>query len=205
MVSRTRLLSRRQPELALPGRYRLRGWEVEDAPGLLQAMQDPMVLRYAGFLVADTAEARLRIQRYATGWATGDGIAWVVSDAERAVLGAVRFGLIDRDLECGMVGYWLLPQVRGAGLASTAVRFGTDLALGMLGWHRVELRHALENERSCAVAHRCGYRLEGTMRDGMRYPSDGRWSDEHLHARLATDQSPPADQRGRRSPRARQE
>ena len=38
---------------------------------------------------------------------------------------------------------------------------------------------------------RAGYVYEGTLRQAMRYPVDGRWSDEHLHARLATDgQSP---------------
>ncbi len=185
------LTHRNQPEIELPDGVRLRGWRLEDAPGLLLAMQDPLVFRYAGFLVGDLAEAQLRIRRYATGWAAGEGIAWVVSDASGQVLGAVRFGLVDRDLACGMVGYWLLPPLRGAGVASTAVRRGTELALRTLGWHRIELRHAVENERSCAVARRCGYRLEGTMRDGMRYPSDGRWSDEHLHARLVTDRRLP--------------
>jgi hypothetical protein len=28
------------------------------------------------------------------------------------------------------------------------------------------------------------------MRSAMRYPVDGRWSDEHLHARLVTDPEP---------------
>jgi RimJ/RimL family protein N-acetyltransferase len=56
-----------------------------------------------------------------------------------------------------------------------------------LGWHRIELAHAVENERSCGVARRCGYLQEGVMRHAMRYAADGRWSDEHLHARLSTD------------------
>jgi hypothetical protein len=28
------------------------------------------------------------------------------------------------------------------------------------------------------------------MRAAMRYPADGRWSDEHLHARLVDDPDP---------------
>jgi ribosomal-protein-alanine N-acetyltransferase len=56
-----------------------------------------------------------------------------------------------------------------------------------LGWHRVELYHAVENGRSCAVARRAGFPFEGVMREAMRYPVDGRWSDEHLHARLVSD------------------
>lgn len=181
---------RRQPELELPLGLRLRSWTLDDAAGLQLAVRDPLVRRYAGFLVEDRAEAEQRVQRYAAAWASGDGVAWVVCDASGSVLGSVRFGLFDRDLGCGMVGYWLLPAVRGAGVATSAVRQGSELVLGQLGWHRVELRHAVENEHSCAVARRCAYRMEGVLRGAMRYPSDGRWSDEHLHARLAGDRPP---------------
>jgi len=58
---------------------------------------------------------------------------------------------------------------------------------GRLGLHRIELAHAVENKVSCLVAVRAGYSYEGTLRHAMRYPVDGRWSDEHLHARLTTD------------------
>jgi [ribosomal protein S5]-alanine N-acetyltransferase len=184
------MTNRRQPKFDLPGGLRLRGWTMDDGPGLLLAMRDPLVHRYAGFLVADRVDAELRAQRYAASWATGEGAAWVISDRSRTVLGSVRFGLLDRELGCGAVGYWLLPEARGSGVASCAVRLGTQLVLDQLGWHRVELRHAVENERSCAVARRCGYPMEGVLRHGMRYPSDGRWSDEHLHARLSGDPPP---------------
>lgn len=163
---------------------------MDDALGLLLAMRDPLVVRYSGFLISDRAEAELRVQRYAAQWAAHDGIAWVVSDGSGAVLGSVRFGLVDRELGYGMVGYWLLPPARGMGAVSVGVRIGSGLVLEQLGWHRVELRHAVENASSCAVARRCGYPLEGVLREGMRYPSDGRWSDEHLHARLAGDPEP---------------
>jgi ribosomal-protein-alanine N-acetyltransferase len=185
------VVRRRQPEHDLPGGLRLRSWTVSDATGLLLALRDPLVRRYAGFLVSGRPEAELHVQRYAASWSAGDGPAWVVSDGSGSVLGSIRFGLVDRTLGCGMVGYWLLPQARGLGVVSAAVRYGSGQVFGPLGWHRVELRHAVENEPSCAVARRCGYRLEGTMRDAMRYPSDGRWSDEHLHARLAADREPP--------------
>lgn len=181
---------RRQPEPQLPCGLRLRSWRTDDAAGLLLAIRDPLVLRYAGFVVADRAEAMARVQRYAAVWGVREGVAWVVSDSSGQVLGSVRFALVDRELGCGMVGYWLVPAARGQGVASSAVRLGSDVVLRQLGWHRVELRHAVENERSCAVARRCGYRLEGVMREAMRYPSDGRWSDEHLHARLSCDPDP---------------
>jgi RimJ/RimL family protein N-acetyltransferase len=88
------------------------------------------------------------------------------------------------------VGYWLLPEGRGRGIATSALRRTTPVVFRRLEWHRIELYHAVENKRSCGVARRSGYVAEGVMRSAMRYPADGRWSDEHLHARLVTDPDP---------------
>ena len=114
----------------------------------------------------------------------------MISSRSGEVVGSVGFGQLHSGVESGSVGYWLLPEVRGRGVATAAVRVGTRAVFQHLGWHRIELYHAVENERSCAVARRCGYPMEGVMRDAMRYPDDGRWSDEHLHARLASDPPP---------------
>lgn len=188
----------RQPHLDLPGGLRLRPWRADDAPALMLAMRDPLIRHYAGSLVDDRPDALRRVQRFTHLWADGDGAAWVIGDQGGQLLGSVRFGLRDPVLACGEVGYWLLPQVRGRGVASAALRAGTTAVIRGLGWHRIELHHAIENDRSCAVARRSGYRAEGVLRSAMRYPSDGRWSDEHLHARLADDPDPESGDPGRR-------
>lgn len=180
----------RQPSFDLPLGLRLRPWVQVDAAGVLLAMQDPLVRHYAGFLVADRSQALARVQRSATAWADEVGAHWAIGRVAGEVLGSVGFGQLLNGVESGSVGYWLLPAIRGHGVMTTAVRTGTRAVFQHLGWHRIELYHAVENERSCAVAHRCGYRFEGVMRDAMRYPNDGRWSNEHLHARLITDPEP---------------
>jgi RimJ/RimL family protein N-acetyltransferase len=181
---------RGQPGLDLAGGLCLRAWRPGDAAALLVAQQDPLVRRYSGYLVSDEGEALEAVQRMAATWARGDGAAWALSDGGGTLLGSIRYGLIDARLGLGSVGYWLLPEVRGRGAATAALRATTRVALRDLEWHRVELYHAVENERSCAVARRAGYRPEGVMRAAMRYPVDGRWSDEHLHARLDSDREP---------------
>jgi len=180
----------RQPGGSLPGGLRLRCWTGQDAAGLLLGLRDPLVERYSGYLLADRAAAELAVQAFAAAWTEGTGAAWAIDDAGGTVLGSLRFGLTDAELGLGVVGYWLSPPARGHGVASAALTIGSEAVFARLHWHRVELRHAVENERSCGVARRAGYRLEGTLRAGMRYPSDGRWSDEHLHARLASDPLP---------------
>jgi [ribosomal protein S5]-alanine N-acetyltransferase len=180
----------RQPAVTLADGVRLGSWSPSHVPELLTAFVDPLVRRYAGVLPQGRPDALDLLRRYTGLWATGEGVAWALLDGSGSVLGAVTFGLGDAELGTGSVGYWLSPHARGRGLASSAVRAGSRVVFERLGWHRIELRHAVENERSCAVARRCGYRLEGTLRDAMRYPVDGRWSDEHLHARLSTDVVP---------------
>jgi [ribosomal protein S5]-alanine N-acetyltransferase len=180
----------RQPILPLPLGLRMRPWVQADAPGLVLALRDPLVRHYAGFIVDDRSQALSRIQRSAAAWPDEVGGHWVISGNSGEVLGSVGFGQIVGGVESGSVGYWLLPEARGHGVVTTAVRAATVAAFDHLGWRRIELYHAVENERSCGVARRCGYRFEGVMRDAMRYPDDGRWSDEHLHARLITDPDP---------------
>jgi RimJ/RimL family protein N-acetyltransferase len=181
---------RRQPSFSLPLGLRLRPWTQLDAPGLLIALNDPLVRHYAGFMVRDRTQALARVQRGAGAWEDETGAHWVISGDTGEVLGSVGFGQLLSGVESGSVGYWALPSVRGHGVVTRAVRAGTTAVFQHLGWHRIELYHAVENERSCAVARRCGYRYEGVMRDAMRYPDDGRWSDEHLHARLISDAEP---------------
>ena len=193
MTARTRG-SGVQPELTadLPrggGRVRLRPWTTADVPALLLCFTDPAIRHYAGRLIDDRTAASGAVAQWQDDWSAGHGAAWALTTPGDQIAGGVRFLVLDPDLASASVGYWLLPEGRGRGIASAALREATAVAFARLGWHRIEVYHAVENERSCAVARRAGYRYEGTLREGMRYPVDGRWSDEHLHARLRTDRA----------------
>jgi ribosomal-protein-alanine N-acetyltransferase len=195
--------SRRQPAVAVPGGCTLRAWTVEDAAELVLSQRDPLIRRYSGRLIDDRAEALEAIQGWNRRWAAGLGAAWALRDDGQGsrsrhpgtagdLLGAVQFGMVDEDLGTGSAGYWLLPHGRGRGLASAALARASAEVFTRLDWFRIELYHAVENERSCSVARRAGFAPEGVMRSAMRYPADGRRSDEHLHARLRTDSRPTA-------------
>ncbi len=182
--------SRRQPLADLPAGYRLRPWSTLDAPDMVIGMRDALVRQYAGELITERQGALAALHSWSDQWQEGQGAAWAICDPGRQIVGSVRFGLLDPRLLTGSVGYWLLPAARGRGVASSALRTATRLVFDRLDWHRVELYHAVENERSCGVAKRAGYLQEGVMRSAMRYPVDGRRSDEHLHARLISDPVP---------------
>jgi ribosomal-protein-serine acetyltransferase len=64
-----------------------------------------------------------------------------------------------------MVGYWLAAEAQGRGIMTRAVLAFVDHALDDLGYDRVELRAAVNNARSRAVAERAGFVLMRTIPD----------------------------------------
>jgi len=62
------------------------------------------------------------------------------------------------------IGYWIAGGFEGSGLMSEAVGVLGD-ELFRLGFHRIEIHCDPDNLRSAAVPKRCGYELEGVMRD----------------------------------------
>ncbi|MFE0555003.1 GNAT family N-acetyltransferase [Paenibacillus sp. NPDC058910] len=65
------------------------------------------------------------------------------------------------------IGYWLRSSRTGQGLMKEAVDGITDFAIQHLGANRIEIRCDTLNERSIKVAERCGFTLEGTLRNVM--------------------------------------
>ena len=72
---------------------------------------------------------------------------------------------IDRANRQSSLGYWIGSGHEGQGLVTMACRAILDEAFGHYGLHRMELRAAVGNTRSQAVAERLGFRREGVVRD----------------------------------------
>ena len=58
-----------------------------------------------------------------------------------------------------------------------------DMALGLLGMERLEIRCDSRNDRSGRVAERCGFQLEGVLRRDSR-DAGGGLRDTRVYARL---------------------
>ncbi|MGC0153987.1 GNAT family N-acetyltransferase [Chromobacterium vaccinii] len=65
------------------------------------------------------------------------------------------------------LGYWLADSHVGRGVMSRALGQLLSYAFEDLGLHRLELGCAPENLRSCRVAERLGFKLEGELRDAQ--------------------------------------
>jgi RimJ/RimL family protein N-acetyltransferase len=165
----------------------LRPWAPSDVAEVSRALSDPDIARWSppGDPITLAAAEHWVLRRSDATDTTR--ACWAVTDRSTGgLVGSVALNRIDAAAEGASIGYWTLPEARGHGVAAAAVRAATEWAFSSLALHRIELCHAVENEASCRVAVKASYPCEGTLRDSMRY-SDGKWHDEHLHARLATD------------------
>ena len=82
-----------------------------------------------------------------------------------AIVGVVGQHRVDRANRATSLGYWLAKDALGRGLMTDACRMYIEHAF-QTGLHRVEIRCAVENRRSRALAERLGFRAEGTIRHG---------------------------------------
>lgn len=197
------------PVPASAGPFRLRPWRAEseiDVVAVLAAARDPELAQWNDVLreVADAQLVSEQVARQAAvgwlarmaDWRGGAHATWaVVGTAEggrsEMVLGYVSLFDVDREQENAEVGYWTMPSARGRGVATAALSGAAGFAFSELGLRRVALFHAVENEASCRVADRAGFAYEGLHRQSYRY-GDGRFHDEHSHARLRDDPVPAA-------------
>ncbi|WP_372790483.1 GNAT family N-acetyltransferase [Paraconexibacter sp.] len=160
------------PELRHPDRplaaadILLRPWARAELEEIHQGMQDPEVPRWTGIPAAiPLHEVRRRFDAQPRAARDGEELMFAIADRDTdRFLGAVSLLRIDWPNARVEVGYWLAPWGRGRGAASTAVTLLTDWAVATHGFVRVELRIDARNGASAAVARRCGFTYEGTLR-----------------------------------------
>ncbi len=182
------------PTELVAGDLQLVIWEDRYASAVLAALNDPEILIWNPLRRPDSPPAETDsgfAERWIAERTVWDNHAtWAVCDSVSGeAIGYVSLHNLNAAQSSGEVGYWVLPEARGRGVASAAVRAAAGYGFGALGLHRIELFHAVDNPDSCRVAERAGFGYEGTSRQAYRY-GDGTFHDDHQHARLASDPDP---------------
>ena len=123
-----------------------------------RAARDPEIRRRFGLL----ARPDEYFDRYRQLAHAGQGAAFAISDLGREPIGLAtaerrKAGRVE-------LGYWLLPEGRGQGRATRALRLVSRWALSQPGVARLELATSPDNPASQRVAERSGFRREGVLR-----------------------------------------
>jgi [ribosomal protein S5]-alanine N-acetyltransferase len=196
VVPAGRLRDQVQPRLIVDELV-LRPWEPADAARVVEAYGDPAIQKWHARSMTEP-EALSWVMSWSERWTAETGACWAVTD-EELLVGRVGLRTVDLTEGAGEAAYWVMPDARGRGVATRALRAATAWMFTHVGLHRIELLHSTGNQASCRVANQSGYGYEGTKRRQALH-ADG-WHDMHLHARLRDDNA--AARGGRPSPSTR--
>lgn len=163
----------------------VRPWRDQDVAVLLAAGRDPLISCYRYSLPGTPDAARHWVALTETDRIRGTRLELAVQENGLPV-GSVS--LTDFEHDNAMVRYWLLPEGRGRGLATTAVSLLATWGFATLGIGRLAAFVEVENTASRAVLERARFVCEGRLRQHMA-DRDGHRVDTFLYSLLPTDLS----------------
>ena len=111
--------------------------------------------------VGDTKEF---IQGCLKGYADSKSLTTVIL-FKGEIVGVAGFNSINLANKTAYIGYWLGEGYQGNGIMTKVAKALTDYAFDYLKLNKVEIRAAVENNRSRSIPERLGYVHEGTIRD----------------------------------------
>ncbi|MDR3431279.1 MAG: GNAT family N-acetyltransferase [Rouxiella aceris] len=168
-------------------RLTMRPIDSADWPLFLTLYQTPSVMKYIGDIekpaqVRSRFEQRLgRWDKYADFW-----LCLVITERETGeAVGLTGFFPDWRPYQQAEVGFMLLPAYQGKGYGQESLREVLNYAFNICGFHRLQANVIEGNIASRRLLERCGFRLEGTLRESYRM--QGEWQNDWLLALLCSD------------------
>ena len=161
----------------------LRPWQDSDSAALVRFANNRQVWRnlkdrFPHPYTMSDAEAWLALARSNPG-----RMNWAI-EVEGLAVGCIGLEpLADVYARTAHFGYWLGEPYWGRGIMSDAVRGVAALALGEIGFERLEAPIFAWNPASMRVLEKCGFVREGVMRRSVF--KDGELIDSVLYARVA--------------------
>jgi ribosomal-protein-alanine N-acetyltransferase len=135
-------------------RVLLRAVQLRDLPAIEAGIHDPDVIRWIGPQPSSARDVVVRDEA----WRAQGSPTLAICELDGTCVGKVWLEVHETDPVTGFVGYWLLPDGRGRGLATSAVRLISAWAVRDLGVTNLRIRAAPDNQRSHRVAERSGFR-----------------------------------------------
>lgn len=136
-----------------------------DIENIFRGLSHPEVIRYYGVSFRTLEETKEQMAWYRSLEQEGTGRWWAICPPSGEFCGAIGYNNYSAVHRKAEIGFWLLPDFWGRGLATEAlqevIRFGFDT------WrlHRIEAFVETENVASVQALKRFGFTHEGTLRE----------------------------------------
>ena len=163
-----------QPALQASPELVLRPWSGSDKDAVLEAFSARDIQYWHLRSVASEREVDAWLDERRRSWSSEQGASWAVVDSDDRVLGQVALRGLNLAMGVTQVSYWVLPDARGGGVATAAVRALSDWSLDEVGLHRVWLMHSApattphavspvdrDTRRKARCERRCSIRMAG--------------------------------------------
>jgi RimJ/RimL family protein N-acetyltransferase len=160
-----------------------------DAQTATAISEDPEIQRWIFGGPPEPTDPKAAIQRQLEMWRNRTDAVFsidAVGHEERVGVLRVLFGLVN-PFGFAELGYSLLPEGRGRGYATRAVRLVAEWVFDELGIGRLQARTAVGNTASERVLGRAGFQREGIARSGCMLPVTGVRHDVTMWSLLARD------------------
>ena len=171
----------------LPGGVQLRlltELDVEELHAVVSANREHLA-RWLPWAARQTlADTRAFVRLTRRQFSENNGFQLAIVPGGR-IAGVVGFHAISWPNRSTTIGYWLAADAQGRGTMTAAVRTLAEHAFTAWALNRVEIRAAVDNARSRAVAERLGFREEGTLREAERVGD--RYLDHVVYGMLASE------------------
>lgn len=151
---------------------RLRGIRDSDHDRLFALFSNPQVMRYwSRGPMTDRQEAVDYAKTILDGFVRRDLLNWIVADTKSdAMIGTATLYEINPQHARAGLGYALMPEYWGKGLAQEAATLAISYGIFELGLHRIEADTEPNNFRSNKVLERLDFQREGLLRERFFHP-----------------------------------
>ena len=104
---------------------------------------------------------------------------------DKNIVGRIGMHRINRQNKIGEIGYWLANSLQGRGIITKCCKALINYGFTALNLNRIEIKCALENEKSRAIAEKLQFKQEGILRQAEWL--NGKFIDLYLYALLKDD------------------
>lgn len=155
-----------------------------DASVVLAGYSEKRVNQFMSVSYHDIDEVQVQLDWYNSLLADESGIWWGICLKEDGqMIGNGGFHKWEHQHRKAELGYWVLPEYQGRGLAAEAINAMTKYGFGDMLLHRIEAEVDTENGRSSRILGKMGFTLEGIKKE-CEY-INGRFIDLEFWAKIS--------------------